>query len=57
MQRRWFYHAAWRGIGLTFWVLAKNETEAAGKAERQVLRMQGGMSCMELRFIRVEELD
>lgn len=53
-RHRYLYKASWRGTALRFFVEAHNEDEAERKAARQVMRMQGGISCLGLELVREE---
>lgn len=44
--------ARWRATALDLRITAKDEDEAMMKAEKQVIRMEGGTRCSEIIFIR-----
>lgn len=47
----WLCKASWRGTALRFEVSGRDEAHALKRAENQVLRMIGGMSCQEVVLI------
>ena len=54
-QRRYLYKAAWRATSIKFWVSAMDEDQAWKRAERTVMRMEGGIHCMGLELMRTED--
>lgn len=50
-KHRWLAKASWRGTSMKFYIDAQNEAQALKKAEGQVFRMQGGMSCLEVKIV------
>lgn len=46
------FKASWRATALSFHVLAPNEDVAQRKAEGKVLRMEGGVHCLEVKLVR-----
>lgn len=50
--RHWLARAEWRGTALRFYVTARNESDALRKAENQVKRMQGCLTCMGVRIVQ-----
>lgn len=53
-MQHYLFKAQWRGTALSFWVEARDEEAAQKKAERQVMRMLGGSSCMDLHLLEVK---
>ena len=53
--KRYLFKAAWRATALKFWVDAHSEDEAVKKAERTVIRMEGGTHCMDLQLLKSKE--
>ena len=53
--KRYLFKAAWRATALKFWVDAKDEAQAIRRAEREVLRMEGGAWCIDLILLNVME--
>ena len=47
----WLVKAIWRGTSLKLKIVARDEQEAWDKASNQVKRMQGGISCLELKVL------
>lgn len=50
--KRFLAKGSWRGTALRFYVTAKNEADALRKAENQVKRMQGCLTCMDVKIER-----
>jgi hypothetical protein len=57
MVHSFTFKASWRGTALKFIVRAKDEDEAFLKAAKQVKRMLGGMTCLDLELVNAEIKD
>ena len=51
-QHVYLFKASWRATALLFKVTARNFEEAEVKAARQVFKMQGGIFCLEIIFVK-----
>lgn len=49
----WAVKCVWHSTAITIKVRAKTEEDAWNRAASQVKRMEGGMSCLELRVLGV----
>ena len=52
--KRYLFKASWRATALKFWVEAHDEAHALRKAEREVLRMIGGIWCLDIQLLKTE---
>lgn len=43
--------ARWRGTAITIHIAAKDEDEAMKKAAKKVLKMEGGVRCMDIELL------
>lgn len=48
----WLFKATWRATALYFRVEAKTLEQAQKRAEGRVLRMEGGVHCMDVSMVR-----
>ena len=55
-KRRFLFKAAWRGTALRFWIDAVDEKDAAERAAKYVMRMEGGVRCLDLELLK-EDID
>lgn len=46
------FKAVWRATASLIKVPAKDYEDAISRAEKAVLRMEGGIDCMEIKFVR-----
>lgn len=52
-KHTYLFRAEWHATAKLFRVVAKNEEEAIVKAEKAVLRMEGGNRCLNVRLLRM----
>lgn len=48
----YLFKASWRATALRFEVSGRDEAHALKRAENQVLRMMGGMSCQGIELVK-----
>jgi len=54
LLHRYLYKASWRGTSFSFWIDAPNGEVAQKRAERQVAKMEGRYTLLDLDLIREE---
>lgn len=50
-EKSYLFKAIWVGTSISFRVSASSEEQAKKRAEKQLMKMEGGPTCLELNLI------